>query len=309
MASDRDERPRRVTFGNGSAGRSWRGNANAVSGPTPGTVINRRHVGSTRTSSNTRLVSAFDFLVITPQRPPTTLPPGLDSTGSPATSSRTRAGKSLRLGVPTFSPTSRNNARIPFSTSRRLLSRQVAAPSAARARARRWTGSSREPRDTSPCAPDLRDATRIVAIGLVRHRAHRRLGLARLDTDRRDPRPPSVLHAATPSVSRPRGQPRSTSSSHMPQGTRPAPRFHYRSRARLRARCRPHYRRCKWKSASPTKRPTRQSIPRLLLLLDACGQCTRTTIYHPERGSHRITQMRPQSPHLSKIMLRLGNRL
>jgi hypothetical protein len=31
--------------------------ANAVSGPTPGTVISRRQVGSTLTSSSTRLVS------------------------------------------------------------------------------------------------------------------------------------------------------------------------------------------------------------------------------------------------------------
>ena len=59
-------------------------------------------------------------------------PARLISTGSSAASSRTRAGKSLRLGVPTFSPTSRNNARIPFSTSRRLLSTIRLAVSSAR---------------------------------------------------------------------------------------------------------------------------------------------------------------------------------
>ena len=34
---------------------------------------------------------------------------------------------------------------------------------------------------------DLRDPTRVVAIGLVWHRTHRRLRLARLDADRHDP--------------------------------------------------------------------------------------------------------------------------
>jgi hypothetical protein len=33
---------------------------------------------------------------------------------------------------------------------------------------------------------DLRDPTRVVAVGLVRHRTHRRLGLAGLDADRRE---------------------------------------------------------------------------------------------------------------------------
>ena len=51
---------------------------------------------------------------------------------SSAASSRTRAGKSLRLGVPTFSPTSRSSARTPFSTSRRLLSTIRRAVSSAR---------------------------------------------------------------------------------------------------------------------------------------------------------------------------------
>jgi hypothetical protein len=41
-------------------------------------------------------------------------------------------------------------------------------------------------------AHDLRDPARVVAVGLVRHRAHRRLGLARLDADRRNP---SFRHA------------------------------------------------------------------------------------------------------------------
>ena len=49
----------------------------------------------------------------------------LISTGSSVASSRTRAGKSLRLGVPTFSPTSRSKARMPFSTSRRLNAPQI----------------------------------------------------------------------------------------------------------------------------------------------------------------------------------------
>src|SRR5674476_1303329 len=40
-------------------------------------------------------------------------------------------------------------------------------------------------------------------------------------------------------------------------------------------------------------------VIRWLLLLDACGRYTRTTLYHPERSSHRITGERPQSPHLS----------
>src|SRR5690349_17285792 len=50
----------------------------------------------------------------------------------------------------------------------------------------------------------------------------------------------------------------------------------------------------------PTIRPIRQSISRLLLL-DACGRCTRTTFTHPERSSHPITRQRTQSPHLSLI--------
>ena len=54
------------------------------------------------------------------------------STGSSATSSPTRAAKFFRLGVPTFSPASRNNARTPFSTSRRLLSTIRRAVSSAR---------------------------------------------------------------------------------------------------------------------------------------------------------------------------------
>src|SRR3954454_12756813 len=66
-----------------------------------------------------------------------------------------------------------------------------------------------------------------------------------------------------------------------------------------RARSGPRHRQCRSPSL-PTTRPTRQSNP-WLLLLDACGRCTRTTLYHPERSSHRITGERPQSPHLTRI--------
>ena len=45
------------------------------------------------------------------------------------------------------------------------------------------TTVSRRPRAS---AHDLCDPTRIIAVSLVWHRPHRRLGLARLDADRRD---------------------------------------------------------------------------------------------------------------------------
>jgi hypothetical protein len=66
-------------------------NANAVSGPTPGTVISRRHAGSMRTSSSARLVNRPSSRVVTSMTDSNDS--RLISTGSSAAGSRTRAGK------------------------------------------------------------------------------------------------------------------------------------------------------------------------------------------------------------------------
>src|ERR1700733_7721103 len=266
-------------------------NASAVNGPTPGTVISRRQVGSTRTSSSARLVSRSTSRVIT-SITDSNDSVRLTSTGSAAARPRTRAGKSLRLGVPPFSPPSRSRARTPFSTSRRLLSTIRRAVSSARQERQDglFTCTARYQPVRMICAIP-RASLRSVLFGMRPSRPW--LGVPQCRSP--ECRPPSVPHAARPSASKPQGRP-APFSSPTPRRRQPVPPV--RSPHAPHARSFPHYRQCRSLSL-PTTRPTRQSNPRLLLL-EVCGRCTRTTFYHPERGSHRITGGRPQSPHPSE---------
>ena len=188
----------------------------------------------------------------------------LASTGSSAASSRTRAAKSFRLGVPTFSPASRSNARTPFSTSRRLLSTIRRAVSSARQERQDglFTCTARYQPVRMICAIP-RASLRSVLFGIAPIAAlawRASMQIAGIPAS-------SVPHAATPSASMLPGQP-APSSFRTPRRTRPAPPA--RSLRAPRARCYPPHRRCRWRSL-PTTRPTRQSNP-WLLLLDACGR-------------------------------------
>src|SRR5579859_3926153 len=142
-------------------------------------------VGSMRTSSSTHLVSLSTSRVITSMTDSNN-PANAASTGSSVTSSPTRVAKSFRLGVPTFSQASRRSAPTPFSTSRRLLITIRRAVSSARQV--RQEGVFYAHSAIPAGAHDLRDAKRVVAIGLVWHRSYRCFRLARLNADRHDPR-------------------------------------------------------------------------------------------------------------------------
>src|SRR3954465_10036274 len=162
-------------------------NASAVSGPTPGPPISRRQTGSSRTTARIRLVSRASSRLMTS----TTASSGSATaarTGAPPASPPTPPARPPPRGGPLAGGPAGLEPGLAQQRPQAVLDvahlvqhqpacRQQGAPGAA--------GRALHVHGPEPAgADDLRDRPRVVPVGLVRHGAHRRLGVAGLDAHR-----------------------------------------------------------------------------------------------------------------------------
>ena len=259
--------------------------ASAVIGPTPGTLISRRQISSSRAMSRTRFVRRANCSSIVARIASSGATSGITS-GSPPASSRTRAAKAARRRAEL-------EAGLPQHRAHHVLDR----PHFVQHRAARDEERSPEAAlpvldvnlPEPPRAHDLRQGAGVVAIGLVGHRLHRGVGLPRLDADGGEAL--SAQAVVQPGRQRTSLEPdpiqRQIDCARLP--TAPADRSRREPPSRSARSRRP----CRSRSL-PKTRPFRQNTSRLLLP-DVCGDPASTTFPHPDRSS-RLRLARAKTP-------------